>query len=256
MIKNILSILLLFILVFSVKAQRVRSFGNNQKLSDEELTKTFTSDELEEIDSMQRGTVLKRRNIDTGLFLEDYNTDTDRNRTSFLYHLNNDFTDLTGIQTLEFLYAYRFSHGWIEFFALRTSGRFEEITDNNPGDGGSSLDLRETDESILAFGASLSYRSTWIQDLVNSNKMFTTTAAGIGYYNLTENFRVKSYGGPGLKADFGLHRRSSRSIHYGVKMSYHLANVKRSAEFEGETSSQRSLVLSWLTFGFDLSFYF
>lgn len=257
MMKNLLSILLLFLLVFSVKAQKIRSFGNNpDKITDEELTKTFTSEDLEEIDNLKRGTVIKRRDIDSGLFLDDYNTDEDRNRTSFLFHLNNDLTDLTGIQSLEFLYAYRFEYSWVEFFAVRTSGRFEELTDNNPGDGADSLELRETDESILAFGASLSYRGTWIQDLVNSDKMFTTTAAGIGYYSLTENSRVKSYSGPGLKADFGLHRRSSRSIHYGMKMSYHLANVKRSAEFEGETSSQRSLVLSWLTFGFDLSFYF
>lgn len=234
-------------------AQRQRSFERN---SDEELTTSFTEEDLEEIDNLKRGTVIKRRDVGTGLFLDDYNTDKDRNRTSFLYHLNNDATDLTGIQTLEFIYAYRFELAWVEFFALRTSGRFEEMTDNNPGDGGGSVQLRETDESVLAFGASLSYRGTWIQDLVNSDKMFTTTSAGLGWYNMTENFRVKSYSGPGLKADFGLHRRSSSSIHYGVKMSYHLAHVERSAEFEGETSSQRSLVLSWLSFGFDLSFYF
>jgi hypothetical protein len=86
--------------------------------------------------------------------------------------------------------------------------------------------------------------------------MFTTTSAGIGYYSFDENFTGQSYGGPGLKTDFGLHRRSSRSVHYGVRMSYHLASVKRAEEVEGETSSQRALTLSWLTFGFDLSFYF
>lgn len=224
--------------------------------TDEGLTKTFTQEELQEIDSLKRGTVLKRRDVETGLFLDDYNTSRDKNRTSFLYHLNNDLTDLTSIQTLEFIYAHRFELAWVEFFAFRTVGLFREITDNNPADGADSVDLQETEDSILAFGASLSYRSNWIQELVNSDKMFTTTAAGIGWYNYTNNTRVKSFSGPGLKTDFGLHRRSSSNFHYGLKMSYHLAHVERQAEFEGETSSQRSQVLSWLTFGFDLSFYF
>ncbi len=224
--------------------------------TDESLTKTFTLEELEEIDSLKRGTVLKRRDVESGLFLSDYNTEKDANRTSFLYHLNNDLTALTAIQSLEFIYAHRFEFAWIEFFAFRAQGNFEEITDNNPFEGADSTELRETEDSILAFGASLSYRGTWIQDLVNSDKMFTTTAAGIGWYNYTQNLRVKSYSGPGLKCDFGLHRRSTRSFHYGLKMSYNLAHVERSQEFEGETSSQRSQVLSWLSFGIDLSFYF
>ncbi|MCF8059372.1 MAG: hypothetical protein K9K67_08750 [Bacteriovoracaceae bacterium] len=224
--------------------------------SDESLTKTFTQEELEDIDSLKRGTVLKRRDVETGLFLSDYNTDKDANRTSFLYHLNNDLTALTAVQSLEFIYAHRFEHAWVEFFGFRATGNFEELTENNPSEGAVTDELRESEDSVLAFGASLSYRGTWIQDLVNSDKMFTTTAAGIGWYNYTQNLRVKSYSGPGLKCDFGLHRRSSPSFHYGLKMSYHLAHVERSAEFEGETSSQRSQVLSWLSFGIDLSFYF
>lgn len=248
-----MKILSLIFLLLSVSS--FAQFGDDTP-TDENLTKTFTESELEEIDSLKRGTVLKRRDVETGLFLEDYNTDEDKNRTSFLYHLNNDLTDLTGIQTLEFNYAHRFELAWVEFFGLRTTGRFEELTTNNPSEGADSTELRETEDSILAFGASISYRSNWVQELVNSDKMFTTTAAGIGWYNYTQNLRVKSYSGPGLKTDFGLHLRSSRSIHYGMKMSYHLANVKRSAEFDGETSSQRSHTLSWLTFGFDLSFYF
>lgn len=246
--------IILFLTLLFIGQQNYAQFEGSP--TDESLTKTFTQDELEEIDSLKRGTVLKRRDVETGLFLEDYNTFNDKNRTSFLYHVNNDLTDLTGVQSIEFIYAHRFELAWVEFFAFRTTGRFEELTENNPSEGADSTDLRETEDSILAFGASISYRSNWIQELVNSDKMFTTTAAGIGWYNYTNNFRVKSYSGPGLKTDFGLHRRSSRSFHYGMKMSYHLAHVKRSAEFEGETSSQRSHVLSWLSFGIDLSFYF
>jgi len=233
------------------------AFGQfDSDLSDKELTDTFTQEEIEEIDSLRSGTVIKRRNADTGLFFDDYNTYQDKNRTSFLFHVNNDITDITGIQSLEFIYGHRFELAWLELFALRTQGRFEEFTDNNSNEGADSTELRESDDSVLAFGGSISYRGSWIQELVDSDLMFTTTSAGLGWYTFNQNLRSKTYSGPGMKADFGLHRRSSRSLHYGLKMSYNLAHVKRAQEFEGETSSQRSQVLSWLSFGFDLSFYF
>lgn len=226
------------------------------KLSDEEMGDAFTEEDLKEIDSLKRGTVLKRRDIETGVFLQDYNTYSDKNRTSFLYHVNNDINSITNITTLEFNYAHKFELAWLELFAIRTTATFNEITDSNPNDfsGGEALDL--TEESLLAFGAGLSYRSSWIQELVNSDKMFTTTAASLGWYSLSENFSGFTYSGPGIKTDFGIHRRSSRSMHYGVRMSYNLASVKRAQETELERSSQRSLTLSWLTVGFDLSFYF
>ncbi|MEC7275118.1 MAG: hypothetical protein VXV96_02270 [Bdellovibrionota bacterium] len=250
MIKNLLLLFSLLLCVLATKAQ------DRLELSDSEMGEAFTEEELKVIDNKERGTVLKRRDIETGIFLKNYNTYDDKNRTSFLYHLNNDISSPTDLTTLEFNYAHRFELAWLELFAFRTSGKFREITDNNPGDFGTSFDLEDTDETLFAFGAAISYRSRWIQDLVNSDKMFTTTSAGIGYYSFDENFTGQSYGGPGLKTDFGLHRRSSRSVHYGVRMSYHLASVKRAEEVEGETSSQRALTLSWLTFGFDLSFYF
>ncbi len=248
------AVILFFLILMGLASRSWAQFEEDP--TDKELTDTFTREELEELDPLKKGTTLKRRNVQTGLFMKDYNTYQDKNRTSFLYHVNNDLTDLTGVQTLEFIYAHRFELAWVEFFGLRTSGRFEEMTDNNPSDGANTLELRESEDQVLAFGASISYRGTWIQDLVNSEKMFTTTAAGLGWYNYTSNERVLSYSGPGLKCDFGLHRRSTQSFHYGLKMSYHLADVKREADFEGETSSQRNQVLSWLTFGFDLSFYF
>lgn len=248
------AVLLFFMILMGLAS---RSWAQvEQNAEDQALTDTFTQEELEEIDSLKQGTVLKRRNVKTGLFMKDYNTYEDKNRTSFIYHVNNDLTALTNIQTLEFNYAHRFELAWVEFFGLRTAGKFAELTDNNPSDGADTDELRDTDDQVLAFGAAISYRSDWVQELVGSDKMFTTTSAGLGWYNYTQNLRVKSYSGPGLKCDFGLHRRSSRSFHYGLKMSYHLADVKRAAEFEGETSSQRNQVLSWLTFGFDLSFYF
>jgi hypothetical protein len=224
--------------------------------SDEDLTTTFTEDDLAEIEGMKEGAVLRKRDVKTGLFLEDYNTFDDKNRLSFLYHVNSDLTALTDIQTFEAAYAHRFSDMWIEFFGFRTTGEFKDLTANNPFEGAATEDVITSSDTVTAFGASISYRDSWIGHLLDTEKIFTTTAAGVGWYSFHQTFRDKTYAGPGLKADFGIHRRSTRTMHYGLKMSYHLASVKREAEFDEETSSARSHTLTWLTFGFDLSFYF
>ena len=244
-----------FLFMMSLMAQsRTRQASN--EASDEDLMKTFNQEELEELDSLKSGSVIKKRNFETGLYMDDYNTYKDQNRISFLYHINNDLTALTNLQTVEFNWAHRFDLAWVEFFFLRTQGKFEELTENNPSEGAASADLQQSDDSVLAGGASISYRGSWLSEFFQSDKIFSTTAAGIGWYRFTETLREKTYSGPGLKCDFGVHRRSSRSLHYGMKMSYNLSHVKRAAEFEGEGSSARSQVLSWLSFGFDLSFYF
>jgi hypothetical protein len=244
-----------FLFMMSLMAQgRARQAA--EMASDEDLMKTFSQEEVEELDSLKSGSVLQKRDFDTGLFLDDYNTYKDLNRVSFLYHLNNDLTALTNLQTVEFNWAHRFDLAWVEFFFFRTQAKFEELTENNPNEGGITADLLQSDDSVLAGGASISYRGNWVGELFQSDKVFSTISAGLGWYRFSESLRGLTYSGPGLKCDFGVHRRSSRSIHYGMKMSYHLSHTKRAAEFEGESSSARSQVLSWLSLGFDLSFYF
>lgn len=247
-IKDILFVIALSTLPLGLYAQE---FSN-----DEDLTTSFTEQDLAELEGLKEGAILKKRDVKTGLFLSDYNTYDDKNRLSFLYHLNSDLTALTDVQTLEASYAHRFNDLWVEFFGLRTSGQFKDLSGNNPLEGPSSEDLISSSDTVTVFGASLSYRDSWIGNLLDTDKVFTTTSAGLGWYSFHQTFRDLTYTGPGLKADFGIHRRSSRTMHYGIKMSYHLASVKRSEEFEGETSSARSQTLNWLTFGFDLSFYF
>ncbi len=224
--------------------------------SDEDLMKTFSQAEIEELDTKESETIIKKRDPNSGIYLSEYSTFKDKNRISFLYHLNNDFTALTNLQTIEMNWARRFDLAWVEFFFFRTQAMFEELTENNSSEGPLSSDLLQSDDTVLAGGASLSFRGNWIGEFLDSDKVFTSTSAGIGWYRFTENFRNRIYSGPGLKCDFGIHRRSSQTIHYGVKMSYHLSHTKRAAEFEGEGSSARSQVLSWLSMGFDLSFYF
>lgn len=224
--------------------------------SDTDLTTTFTQNDVEIKDDLRKGSILRKRNAETGLFIKDYNTQSDKSRLSLLYHVNSDLKHLSGLQTLEAIYAYRFNEIWLELFGLKTFGKFNELTTTNPNETTASTELLNSGDTVMALGASIALRDNWISHLVNSDKIFTTTAAGIGWYSFTENLKGKTYSGPGLKADFGIHRRATRTMHYGVKLSYNLASVKRPADFENESSSKRAQTLTWLTLGFDISFYF
>ena len=245
--------------LLSLVSLSLLSFAHAQEFgSDEDLTTTFTEEDLTEIDSLREGAILRKRDIETGLFLNDYNTEKDKNRIGFMYHVNSDFTALTDVQTFEAVYSHRFNEVWLELFGMRTTGIFKDLTENNSAEGGVSDELLTSEDTVTAFGGSISYRDSWIGHLLDTEKLFTTTTAGIGWYQYHQTFRDKTYSGPGLKADFGLHKRATRTMHYGLRMSYNLASVKRSMEEdeEGIPSSARSHTITWLTFGFDVSFYF
>lgn len=191
------------------------------------------------------------RDKTTGLLKEEHVLNKDRNRLSLVYHFNKDFSSIAGIQNIEGIFAKKFSSYWIEFFAFQLAATNSEIFAS-----GASLDQGESEDSIFAFGASISYRGDWIQDFLGSNNLYSMTSAGLGYYSYTNNFTEDTYKGIGLKCDFGMHYRTSPTFHYGMKISYHLAPMTRAGTFEGEPSSARSVTASWVSLGLDLSLYF
>lgn len=216
----------------------------------------LTANDIAEIESLKSEANIKRRDLDTGIEMEDYNTSKDNSRFSLLYHLNHDAASITGVSSIEVNYAHRFENIWLELTAAKTTAKFGEITKKANEYTAFGDDLMTQSEDLTTVGAGIGLRNTWIQNLIPSPKVFSTTAAFLTYNQFTENFLSKTFSGPGLKADFGIHKRSSDSMHYGMRMSYNLAQVTREKEFETENSASRSLLLSWLTFAFDISFYF
>jgi hypothetical protein len=206
-------------------------------------------DDLEEDHNATTKMVYREKT--TGLLKEEHVLNKDRNRLSLVYHFNKDFSSIAGVQNIEGIFAKKFSSYWIEFFAFQLNATHSEIFSS-----GSSLDQGESEDSILAFGAAISYRGDWIQDFLGSNNLYSMTSAGLGYYSYTNNFTEDTYKGLGLKCDFGMHYRTSATFHYGMKMTYHLAPMTRAATFDGEPSSARSVTASWVSLGLDLSLYF
>ncbi len=224
--------------------------------SDEDLSASFEKSDKQELSLLKSNTILKQRDPQTGIFSEDYYTEQDQHRFSLLIHANQDPKGLTDILAFEAIYAHRLKAVWLEFFIQQTKARFGEIAQPTTALGTDPVKQQASQDTINMIGGGIMHRSSWVQNLIDSDKVFTSTSANFSYSSLSDELLQKEFKGAGLKADFGLHRRSSRTMHYGIKMSYHLAKLKRPQEFETETSSQRTLLLTWLTFGFDLSFYF
>jgi hypothetical protein len=213
--------------------------------------------ELEEMIEDDSAKLVQIRDIDSGLMVDRHRIKDDRNRISFLFHGNTNLYKIADVTALEFNYAHHFKNYWMEFFYMRTQADFYRIVDEtNSGDLAGSSALDESNDELNIFGVGVSMRGAWIQELINSESIYTHTAANFGYYTLNQNFSNRTYKGPGLKADLGLHVRNSKSMHYGVRTTYHLAHVKRPQAFTDESSSSRSLLLTWMTIGVDLSFYF
>ncbi|TNF01321.1 MAG: hypothetical protein EP326_04640 [Deltaproteobacteria bacterium] len=198
----------------------------------------------------------RERDEDTGLLREAYNIKQDSGRYSFLYHINADLKNAVDISTFEFIYGQKRDFGWLEFSIAKISGEFQELTENNAALGGESQDLQEESDGVLVLGVGLGWRTKYVRHLVAMDTLYETISAQVTYNQFDENFRGESFSGPGIKADFGIHKRTSEAFHFGVRMSYNLAHVKKAQEFEGHSSPARSLLLTWLSLGLDLTFYY
>lgn len=220
--------------------------ANAQYVGDRFAETTEDGDEL----------LTRERDGDTGLLREAYNIKSDSGRYSFLYHFNADVKDVADISTFEFIYGQKRSFGWLEFSIAKISGEFQELTENNASLGGTSQEFLEESAGVLVIGAGLSYRTKYVRHLIAMDTIYETISAQLTYNQFDENFRGETFSGPGIKADFGIHKRTSEAFHFGVRMSYNLAHVKKAQEFEGHSSTARSLLLTWLSLGLDLTFYY
>jgi hypothetical protein len=196
------------------------------------------------------------RDAETGISKGVYNLENDIGRYSFLYHFNSDLLSFSTVSSLEFIYGIKKGFGWLDFTISKSSTRFDEVTENNPALGTSTEELEQNSLGILTLGIGLSYKTNYIRHLFRSSKLYETVGAFITYNQVDDSVRSESFSGEGIKVDLGIHNRTSESFHIGGKMSYNLIHVKKSIEFEGESSSSRSMLLSWVSFGLDFTFYF
>ncbi|GEM_PF-6915793 len=189
------------------------------------------------------------RDLETGIYQEVYGIDNDGAFTSFVGHLNASFKNTTDVMTFEFIYGWYTDLGKIEFSAARTNMIFDRVTDYY----NEEPDAKDT---LMSFGVGYGFRTKMVQHLFNSESIFDTTVVSVTYNAMDETSMAKTLTGFGLKTDFGIHSRVNQHMHYGVKLSYHLADLKKPATDKNETGSSGTTMITYTTLAFDVTFYF
>lgn len=189
--------------------------------------------------------LIKQFDKERGTFLGTYHTSKDQSKLSLVYHINpsvsfSSFADVTKISTIEAAYTSKMQNFWLNFVFQRTSASVEKIIDTPPV-------LGSTD-SIITFGVGLYQRFHLFDNFFKNNLLYESIEANLTYNLISNNSEELNYNGIGLKSDFGVYYRSTAKLHYGMKLSYNLISAKNSKELTRD--------LSWISLGFDISFYF
>ncbi|GAB4025669.1 MAG: hypothetical protein Fur0010_28730 [Bdellovibrio sp.] len=204
-----------------------------------------------------KSTVIKERDFETGIFKDEYKTTSDNNTFILGYSLNADLKQSGNIAAFEAIFGHRFDLAWLQFVGMKMSAKFREVAEPNSSMNATEEFLNQNGD-LIQIGGGISYRSQWTPYLLStgSNRIFETVAAYVTYNTFNEGFTSTDYKGFGVRADFGIHNRVTQMMHVGGKFSYQIINASRAEAFTGESSSERALLLQWMSLGVDVGFYF
>lgn len=230
--------------------------GTSQEILDPS-TQDFKS-ELKEITKGHFGeNILEhQRDEKTGLEIT-YDTFADLNRVNISLLFNSDIRDLTDMFVAELNFGlFIKDNRYFDFFVNTQSNKYGTMASKS-GDISSSDDVTDnTKESFFSFGFGPTYRTYFIRDLIPLDNIFETVHAGIGLGWFFENLSNQGYFGPGVKSDLGIHYRLSKQFHVGTKLSWSHYWVKRDEKFVDEPQGNRTISVTWLSFGLDFALYF
>ena len=181
---------------------------------------------------------------------------TYENRFSFLVGVNPSVTKAGDVTNFAFSYGKKREDYWFSSSLVLTNGVFNKISTNNPSATGLTSDqLFATKSTLTTFGVGLGRESRYAQTLIPISDIYEYMSADITYNLFKESVSAKSFSGPGMFAKISLYKKFSEYFSAGTQFTYNLAVVKRAQDNELESSSVRSLTISYLTVGFDFCFF-
>lgn len=177
------------------------------------------------------------------------------NRYSFIFGLNPSLGRSQDVKSMQFAYGRKWDETlWVDAFFQSTNASFRDIGENNAqATGVSNADIYTASEKLSLFGLGVQYKSRYSAILLPFD-LYETTTASLVYATMSEDAGGKSFSGPGFKAKFSVMKPLGNYMHVGLNMDYNLLTLKRAQEGT-ENGSARSLTASWLTLGFDISFF-
>jgi hypothetical protein len=147
---------------------------------------------------------------------------------------------------------------WWDYSFSIIKGNFDKFTTNNASATGETnarmVESTNSSTQILG-GIGLLYRTEYSQSLIPVDSLYEIVGASLTYNVYKDSNASKTFTGPGFIAKFSMLKKISDYLSFGGNIIYNLAVVKRGQDSDQETSSQRSLTLSHVTVGFDLSIF-
>lgn len=178
------------------------------------------------------------------------------NRFNLNFGLNPSLGRSQDIKAITLSYAREWEKNfWVLAHYQLTGIKFRDLAENNPtATNVANADIEEEAERLNSIGLGLGHQSRYIATLLPFD-LYEFTEAAITYSSFTEKIGSESFKGPGIKAKYTVLKPIGRYTHLGLSLDYNLISFKRAANNDEETSSQRGFSASWLTFGFDLTFF-
>ena len=206
--------------------------------------------------------IIKEIDMDLGQRLDYFSTAEDSSRFSVS---GGSSYQLQTSKQLDFDLQYmtrlnNIHDGWLAFQFKKVQASYDYIADQPVSTSGNPNSDANTNrdgqiQDITLIGAGYAQRFKFLQEFIESNRVFETTAVYFNYVTSSDEATSNSYKGFGLTADFGVHKRAGKKFFYGAKLGYNIASVWREAVAD-EPKEDRSLAYSWTTLSFELGYFF
>lgn len=179
-----------------------------------------------------------------------------KNRFHFSYGMKPSLGSSQDVNAITLSYGREWDKDfWLNGHFQSVGIKFRDLAQNNPSaTNATDFDLEDQSEKLNILGAGFLYRSYYVAELLPFN-LYELTGASITYSTFKEKVGGESFKGPGIRAMYAVMKPIGDYTHIGVHFDYNLGSLKRDANDDNETSSQRSLTTSWMSFGFDISFF-
>lgn len=208
--------------------------------------------------------IIQDTDNDLGVYSDAYFSGKDSNRLSLAFHLTHDFQNISKLYSFEAQMLFEFDHyreSWWGIILKSTSANYSAIAEEILGSGSGHPDANsntlrlDNKQTINSVGPGLGHRFKLLSSWYHTDRIFETVAAYLTYNFHTDSTDDLQYSGFGYVADYGLHYRARTNFFYGGKLSYNYVALIRDA-ISDESKQDRSLVLGWTSFAFEMGYYY
>ncbi len=123
---------------------------------------------------------------------------------------------------------------------------FKNLSDSEENLGLSDAELKASNFKAYGGALGMSIISTWIQELIGDDYLYSKLNAGFDYTFASEDQQNLSYRGAGLFTEFGLYWRVDRGLSLGPVFAFYIKRLSK-------TSSEASTTVSYATLGLGIN---